>query len=65
MPRAARAYYAGQGFTTTQKTPPGIGHEIDGAFGPMLDDVLPALSGYTPPSRTPGTVRPTLVTSYA
>lgn len=61
---AGKAYYAGQGFTTTQKTPPGIGHEIDGAFGPMLDDVLPALSGYTPPSRTPGTVRPTLVTSY-
>ena len=30
----------------------------------MLDDVLPALSGYSPPSRTPGSVRPTLITSY-
>jgi poly(3-hydroxybutyrate) depolymerase len=61
---AGKTYYAGQGFTTTQTTPPGIGHEIDGAFGPILDDVLPTLSGYSPPSRTPGTTRPTLVTSY-
>jgi predicted esterase len=61
---AGKTYYAGQGFTTTQTTPPGIGHEIDGAFGPILDDVLPTLPGYSPPSRTPGTTRPTLVTSY-
>jgi hypothetical protein len=61
---AGRTYYQGQGFTTTLTSPPGIGHEIDGAFGPILDDVLPALSGYSPPSRTPGGTRPTLITSY-
>lgn len=61
---AGRSYYAGQGFTTTLTVPPGWDHEIDGAFGPVLDDFLPALPGYTPPSRTPGSTRPTLVTSY-
>lgn len=61
---AGKSYYAGQGFTTTQLTPAGIGHEIDGLFGPALDDLLPTLSGYSPPSRTPGSTRPTLVTSY-
>lgn len=61
---AGRNYYNTQGFTATLTTPPGIGHEIDGAFGPMLDDLLPAMPGYSPPSRTPGTTRPTLITSY-
>jgi hypothetical protein len=61
---AGEAYYDGQGFTTTLTTPAGIGHEIDGAFGPILDDILPTLSGHAPPSRTPGTTRPELVTSY-
>ncbi|HEX2551021.1 MAG TPA: heparin lyase I family protein [Nocardioidaceae bacterium] len=61
---AGKTYYAGQGFTTTISTPPGIDHEIDGMFGPALDDLLPTLSGYSPPSRTPGSTRPTLVTSY-
>lgn len=61
---AGRTYYQGQGFTTTLQTPAGIGHEIDGMFGPALDDLLPTLSGYSPPSRTPGTTRPALVISY-
>lgn len=61
---AGKTYYAGQGFTTTQTTPTAWDHEIDGAFGPVLDDVLPALPGFSPPSRTPGSTRPTLVTSY-
>lgn len=62
--QAGRAYYAGQGFTTTLTTPPAWDHDIDGVFGPALDDYLPALPGYSPPSRTPGTARPTLITSY-
>jgi hypothetical protein len=57
-------YYAGQGFTTTLTTPPAWDHDIDGVFGPALDDYLPAMPGYNPPSRTPGTTRPTLITSY-
>ncbi|HVK44101.1 MAG TPA: hypothetical protein VM429_04265 [Micropruina sp.] len=62
--QAGRTYYSGQGFTTTITTPPAWDHDIDGAFGPALDEFLPALPGYSPPSRTPGTTRPNLVTSY-
>jgi len=61
---AGRNSYNTAGFTATLTAPAGIGHEIDGAFGPQLDDILPTLSGYSPPSRTPGSTRPTLVTSY-
>lgn len=61
---AGRGSYNTAAFTTTLTTPAGIGHEIDGAFGALLDDRLPTLPGYSPPSRTPGSTRPTLVTSY-
>ena len=58
------ALYAAEGFTTTLTTPPGIGHELDGAFGALLDDVLSALPGFEPADDTPGDVRPNLVASY-
>lgn len=66
--QAGRTQYNGQGFaTTTISTPSGLGHELDASFGPVLDDVLPALPGYALPyttPTTPGATRPALVNSY-
>ena len=61
---AGRTHYDGQGFTTTRREPPGLGHELDGIFGAFLDDVLSAMPGFDAPDRTPGSTRPTLITSY-
>jgi hypothetical protein len=58
------AQYAGQGFATTLTSPSGMGHELDGSFGELLDEVLPALTGFEPLDDTPGATRPTLVASY-
>ena len=61
--QGGQAYYSGQGFATAEITSPlGHGHELDGAFGPILDDYLPALSGFEVDD-TPGSTRPTLITS--
>ncbi|HEX6969055.1 MAG TPA: choice-of-anchor Q domain-containing protein [Micromonosporaceae bacterium] len=58
------SYYSGQGFTADLNVPAAIGHELDGVFGAMLDDVLPAMPGIDVPDRTPGSTRPTLIASY-
>lgn len=61
---AGKAYYQGQGFATAELTSPlGHGHELDGAFGPLLDNYLPVLPGYSVPSTTAGAVRPSLIAS--